>query len=350
MLGWIVIVACCASATAPPSRSGVIEGVVVNGTAFRSPVAGTAVVLRVENEGSWVQVAETTSDSLGRFRFEELPAADGLVYLPGANHMGIHYPGLREHMKEAASPASQRIVVYDTVAEPSPLVAVRHEIDISADEGVITITETILVANRSLRSYVGGPTSTEQPPVTLQLSIPPEFAKVTFEKEFFGRQFQLNSQRLETHLPWTPGQRELKFTYCLPLETRHWQFHRRLDLPTEQVRLTVASRQKGAVACNLPAASAPTGDGAIFESDGSFLPEGHTIELELGRLSVPWMAYARAIAVAALLLSVLGTSLYMLRRQRAQPAPDKATASAPTARRPRTLPRARRSSSRDLRL
>jgi hypothetical protein len=344
MWSWVVIAACCAPLATSPG-SGVIEGIVLNGTNDRRPVAEAAVVLRVESQGSWMPVAETTTDRAGRFRFKGLPAKEGLLYLPGANHMGVHYPAQRVRLKGTA--AAQEIVVYDTMAEPSPLVAARHEIEIRVEGNVVTVCESILVANRTFRSYVGTSASAESPPVTLQLSIPPEFEKVTFEKEFFGRQFQLNGERLETHIPWTPGQRELKLTYRLPLETRHWRFRRPLDLPTEHVRLTIVSRDNDRIACNLPPAAAPTQDVLAFEA--SALPAGHAIELELGSLPLAWTAYARGAAVAALLLLVLGTSLYMLRRRSLQPAVVAATAASPNLRRPRTLPHARPSSLQDRR-
>jgi hypothetical protein len=313
MWSWVVIAACSAP-LATSTGSGVIEGTVLNGTNYRLPVAGVPVVLRVESREGWISVAETTTDREGRFRFEGLPTEEELLYLPGANHMGVHYPGTRVRLKARETAASQRIVVYDTVAEPSPLVAARHELQIDVAGSVVTVCETILIANRTLRSYVGTSTSADAPPGTLQLSLPPEFEKVTFEKEFFGRQFQLNGERLETEIPWTPGQRELKFTYRLPLEARRWRFRRPLDLPTEHVRLTIVSRDSESIACNLPSAAGPTDDSLAFEATA--LPAGHVIELELGSLPLAWTAYARGTAVAVLLLLVSGTSLYMLRRPR----------------------------------
>ena len=95
-------------------------------------------------------------------------------------------------------------MVYDTVSEPNPLIVSRHQIEVRPDSGVLVVTETIVVANRTKGTYVGSEMVKGGGEVTLRLSIPPEFEKVTFDKEFFGRQFQLNEQRLETQVPWPP--------------------------------------------------------------------------------------------------------------------------------------------------
>ena len=278
----------------------------VNGSKGRSPLAGAKVVLR-QPHGAWVAAAETTTDDQGRFRFEQIPVSNDVIYLPGANHEGIHYPGQRVTIDGRQPVRAQRVVVYETVADASPLIATRHEIDIRPEAGVLVVSETIMVANPSLHSYVGSDNTDGQPSATLRLSIPPEFDKVTFEKEFFGRQFHLNKERLETQIPWTPGQRELKFTYRLPLEHRHWLFRRPLDLLTEQLRVTVSSGEIEDVACNFPAARILQDEAVVFDCESAELPAGHTIELQFGNLPVSWTTYARWIASAALVLLVLAT-------------------------------------------
>jgi hypothetical protein len=181
---------------------------------------------------------------------------------------------------------------------------------------VLVVTETILVANNSRQSYVGKETEAGVPPVTLRLSIPSQFEKVTFAKEFFGRQFQLNNERLETRIPWTPGERELKFTYRLPLEHRHWLLRRPLDLPTEQIRLWVLGESVD-VTCNLTASPTHQEDALLFESKGSLLPAGHTIEVQFGSLALSWIADARWWALGGLISLVSATSAFMwLRRRR----------------------------------
>jgi hypothetical protein len=333
MIPALSIVIFCALAASSQNAAGVIEGTVVNGSYHETSVTGAVVVLRAEYQGSLLAVAETTTDKFGRFRFEPLPVGDGMVWLPGANHQGIHYPGSRIQLDRHESPEPQRIVIYETVDDPSPLVAARHEIDIRAELGVLVVTETILVANRTTRSYVGLQTDDGNPPVTLRLSIPMDFEKVTFEKEFFGRQFELNEHGLATHIPWTPGMRKLKFTYRLPLESRQLLFHRTLDLPTEQVAVNVVGCPYGDVTSNLGSDSSSERETAAFEYNGSILPVGHTIEIELGSLSVPWTAYARWIALASLVLAVLGTATHVLLRRRSLTPRNKAsTETEPSAR------------------
>ena len=213
-----------------------------------------------------------------------------------------------------APASSQTIAVYGTVAEPSPLIAPSHEIEVRARERALVVTERIVVANRSLRSYIGPESNGEAPSVTLRLSVPPEFEKVTFDKEFFGRQFQLQDQRLETQIPWPPGNRELRFTYWLPREAGRL-LRRPLDLPTERVRVTVVGELCDEATCNLSWTAIPRNGGLAFESDGRTLPRGHVIELRL-QMPAPWTEYARWAARGVLALLVLGTSAALLRRRR----------------------------------
>jgi hypothetical protein len=53
-----------------------------------------------------------------------------------------------------------------------------------------------------------------------------------------------------------------------------------------------------------------------FDADGSALPAGHTVSVELGRLPVPLMVYARWVALAILVTLVCGATLTRIRRRR----------------------------------
>ena len=124
-----------------PEPAGTIQGVVVNGTHGNQPLEGVDVVLRAGADGELVPVAETKTDRYGKFVFEQVPLEPTLVYLPGANRDGVHYPGQRVRLDPSNRIAQVTIVVFDAVTAPCPLVAKRHDIDVTVDEQVLKITE-----------------------------------------------------------------------------------------------------------------------------------------------------------------------------------------------------------------
>jgi hypothetical protein len=91
-------------------------------------------------------------------------------------------------------------------------------------------------------------------------------------------------------------------------------FRRPLDLPTEQIRIRVFG-QSTDVTCNLAMGQARPEDAIDFESQGSLLPIGHTIEVQFGSLPVPWTAVAKWWALGGLVVLITATSTLMRRRR-----------------------------------
>ncbi len=308
----------------PAGGDGTLSGVVVNSSRDDAPVGRAEVVLRIKLEGQFVTLAETTADEQGRFVFRNLLVGQHYDYLPGANCDGIHYPGPHVRLVSSQPHARVKLGVCDSVTHPSPLVIRRHEIDVRPEPGGLKVTESILVANPTSTTYVGQAINAHQgaEPVTLRLNIPSDFERTTFHKEFFGRRFALVDGKLVTSIPWTPGEREVKFTYVLSNTEKHRLWERPMDLPCSQVTLRVHTAKPEEVACNLqPVATRRSGDltEMTFESAGKTLPAGHVIRVELGYLPVPWMAYGRWLAVAALAVLIAGASFAMIgRRHRAK--------------------------------
>jgi hypothetical protein len=237
------------------------------------------------------------------------------VCLPGANYKGIHYPGMRVRLDNPKSIADQTIVVYEAITQPSPLVATRHDLQLRAEAEVLVVSESIIIANRTSHSYIG---TEAEDPVTLRLAVPAEFEKVTFDKEFFGRQFRVNDGRLETGIPWPPGVRELRFTYRLPMNGGMWRLQRPLDLPCESVRVSVGRNQTPIIKCNLPGVPKPNSDEAVFEGKGSFLA-GHVVEVEFENMPMSWDIVARWAALGTLAtLVVTGAWLTFCKRRRVE--------------------------------
>ena len=197
-------------------------------------------------------MAKTKTDLYGKFAFAHVPLEPTIVYLPGADRDGVHYPGQRVRLDPRNPIGHVTLVVFDAVKAPSPLLATRHDIDVHVEQHVMEITETLVVTNRSRATYVGQPVG-DMPPVTLRLSIPENFDRVTFGSEFHGRRFLIVDHRVVTDIPWPPGDGELKFTYRVPLEGSAGLFRRPLDLPSSNVRIRVRAKDAQQVSCNLSA-------------------------------------------------------------------------------------------------
>lgn len=303
---------------ADPARSGVIRGAVVNASASDAPVPGAEVVLRIAYDGETVPFRTTKSDEQGRFVFDDLPVREFAHFLPGASYDGIHYPGARLQLTSMRPEAEVRLSVREAAVEPNPLIVRRMEIDLRHEPGLLVVTESLLIDNPTSRCYVGRPEGEEERPVTLRLAIPADFVRCTFDKEFFGRRFYAVENVLLTDVPWQPGQRELKYTYRVPNESRSRVWQRPLDLPCEQVVLTVHS-DPSEVACNLDGTTEERPDGVTFQSSGSPLPTGHVLAVELGRLPVSWIAYGRWGALT-LVLGIAVASTFVIVRKRGVPA------------------------------
>jgi hypothetical protein len=290
---------------------GRIMGVVVNG-ATGAPAPGVEVILRAGLEQELVAVGQTVTDEQGRFIFEGAPLEAKIVYLPGANRDGVHYPGPRTRLTPDAPSARVKLTVYDAISSPSPLVAEEYDLDIRIEAGFLEVTESLRVANPTASAYVGAAVG-EMPPVTLKLAIPDGFERVTFYDEFHGRRFYVVAGYVATDIPWPPGERKLKFTYRLPIDQNSKVFQRVLDLPCQHFRVNVSGQDAGQVACNLPRSAQQAGEETIFESAGETLPAGHEVRLEFGRLPTPWMSYARSMSLVILGMLILATVCYHTR-------------------------------------
>jgi hypothetical protein len=288
-----------------PDATGIIHGVVLNGSRGNAPIADTNVVLRAGQGELLEPVAETKTDENGKFAFAEMPLDPTIVFLPGAERDGVHYPAKRLRLNRTNPSAVVVIQAFDAIQSPSPLVALRHEIEVTVEPRVLLVSETMLVANRSDRAYVGD-SSGKDPPVTLQLLVPANFDRVTFGSEFYGRRFRIVEHQPVTDIPWPPGERELKFTYRIPLEGSGGLFRRPLDLPCNKTSLRVRGAEAKSVSCNLPRAD-KFGKYAYFASAAQQLPAGQVLELQIGTLPFPWTFYARWGAVTVLSALVVGT-------------------------------------------
>src|SRR5688572_8504299 len=110
--------------------TGRIQGVVLDGTNGNDNLGNVAVILQAGSDGALAPVVKTTTDIYGKFVFENVPLDPSVIYLPGADRDGVHYPGRRLRLNSDNRVAHQAITTFEAVESPSPLTAERHEIDV----------------------------------------------------------------------------------------------------------------------------------------------------------------------------------------------------------------------------
>ena len=307
-------------ASPAPAVAGTILGTVAN-TSTGTPVpCQVSVVVLLQVKDQFVPFRETISDKQGRFRFERLPVGDGIVYMAGATRHGIFYPGPRFRLTDLQPIARAALSVCDAVASPSPLVLKKMDVTIRPETGLLKVTESLLVENPSHACYVGQAAHDGADPVTLELSIPPEFERTTFDQEFFGRRFAVVNNKVVTSVPWPPGRRKLRYTYVLRNTQEVSQWKRPLDLPCSDVTIRVEGKSPNEVRCESLRRATSDEKAVVFESAGQELPVGQVLQVELGRLPLPWMAYGKWAAV--------GVHAHPDRRSRLAPFPPRQSAAA----------------------
>jgi hypothetical protein len=317
MIAKSLVLLYCLLTAASDAGGGTIAGTIVNASAEKTPVNRAEVVLRVQAHGETLICGETISNEQGRFAFHNLPQGEEYTYMPGANRDGVHYPGPRLHLTAQKPYAEVELSVCDSISAPSPLVIRRQDISMRFQSGALSVAESIIVDNPTQRCYVGACSEKDGEPITMQLAVPSNFERTTFLMEFFGRRFILLGDILVTSVPWPPGRHELKFTYVLPIQQGIYLWQRPLDLPCEQLRISIETNKADDVSCNLPAAPMQSSGKVVYQSHGKILPKGHVIRVELGHLPVPFMSYARWLAVTLLLvLFLIGGSLIFVRLRR----------------------------------
>jgi hypothetical protein len=308
----LAILLVISDAALPSPATGIVQGAVVDGSRGGALMEGVDVVLRAGTGGELVPVAQSTTDLYGKFVFSRLPIEPNLEYVAGADRDGVHYPGQRVQLGPNGLLGHVRIVTYEAVAAPCPLVALRHKMDVLVQHDVMEITESIAISNPTQQTFVGQKAGDELP-VTLQLSLPRDFDRVTFDSEFYGRRFRVVDGRLVTDIPWPPGRREVRFTYRVPVHESGGVLRRLLDLPTSDVTVRAQGGQATLASCNLPKSSVDS-HGITFGGVNSQLAAGHAIELRLGKLPIPWGAYGRWSALGLLAALVVATMLFDRRR------------------------------------
>jgi mono/diheme cytochrome c family protein len=226
-----------AESSDPGSVTGVINGVVINGTSGASLPEDLEVSI-VALDGN-VPVFEDNQpvDADGNFAIEGLEITPGRIYGVLVEYQDVVYYSVGGHLIEEAPSLELPITIYETTPEDSSLSVDRlHIIFDFSLEGLVEVSELWLLTTEGDRTIVesGGQNA-------IPLTLPEGFSNLRFDAAVAPDQFTMTEEGFVIHEPIRPAEPlEVVFSFTLPYE-RSLDFTQPLGLPVEAVVLLAES-------------------------------------------------------------------------------------------------------------
>jgi hypothetical protein len=234
-LAWLVVaLLALASLGADPglaSENGIVEGLVTNGSQGGSPVEGSPVVLNALDESDRLERRESTIGADGRYRFEGLPTAAGLRYLPVVEFQGAAYfpqpVSLEQEPRQQAD-----ITVYEATESDQWVAFERTNLLVRAvGPNRLELMEMGALANVGDRTFVGSEATAGSGRVTLRFDLPAGAVDVAPQAGFAPNDFQAGPDGVTIGGPIVPGRHQLALSYGLPFQGSSFTLTKRLTYP-----------------------------------------------------------------------------------------------------------------------
>lgn len=197
---------------------GVIEGVIIPGTADAALAPGLTVTLDGYVRSVAVVTLQTTTDADGAFRFTDLAVDDAIVYRASVSAEGIRYTGPLVRLRADAPQATTSIVVYAATGEPTALQLDRVHWVIESEPGALIVGQLYVFGLAGDRALVGRVVEGVDVPVTVGLMIPAGAEAVTLEQGALGDRFRRVGNLIYDTMPMLPGPgvKQIMVRYALP--------------------------------------------------------------------------------------------------------------------------------------
>lgn len=256
ILAILLVLGAPAAVLAQESAPGTITGQVINGTPGGGSVSGVKVILITYADNVMAGTETTTTDSTGQFRFANISLDN--EYLVSAKYMGVdyYYPVVFE---PEATTANIEVPVCDTTTSDETIRMVLAYTVINVEAESILVTEYLWLVNDGDRTYVGtdGVLVFTMPEGATEFEAPVELMP---DYQFLG------SNRVSYLVPFPPGERQLKYSYRLPIpDSGELAVLLEIDYPTDSFELLIAGEDiEVAVAQLAPAEPVLTDSGERF--------------------------------------------------------------------------------------
>jgi 5-hydroxyisourate hydrolase-like protein (transthyretin family) len=292
---------------------GIIEGQVMNGTegAPEDSVAGLEVALYRWVGESKELVTTTISDEDGRFRFEDLPTGEDIVYRFELEYQGIVYGA------ESAFPAGDTILhlvatIHEITSSDESIVVDRHHMILDFDSDVVVFREFYIFNNVGDRIYAG------EDGITLRFSLPSNATDIAFDDAETGSDFVVTQEGLAFIGLVPPGEKQILYSYSVPYDGGQLVLRREILYPTSNLDLLAANIGVEVEAAQLTYEGlTAAGDDTYLHFQATDVAEGTVVELQLsgaagGTAALPSMESSMVAALrqvapgVAVVLALLG--------------------------------------------
>ena len=268
-----------------------VQGLVINGTGGGATPAEQPITLHtIDRAAGRVATAETTTDTAGRFRFEDVAIRDGRNYVLVMDYAGMRYSELLE---PGAWAEPVELTVYETTKDIS---AVRVERQTMVIAGVneqdreIAALEFLTLINAGDRTLLPELTNITNPGEIsfLRFSLPAQASELDVQSTLPGGDIIAIGNGFAVTAPVMPGEHQVNYTYTFPYQGDRVIFNQRL-LQGAGVYQVLAPVELAAIQIS-PLEPRPRVDvaGQVYLVwEDREIPPGRGVALELAQLPQP---------------------------------------------------------------
>jgi hypothetical protein len=176
---------------------------------------------------------ETAED--GTFRFEGVEFQLGVLYAVMVTYQGVIYFSEPQAIEEGQDSLEIQVPIYETTSDLAAVSVDQMHVLFFFSQGGLGVTEVFILSNRGDRTVNQVVTLEEGEHATLQFSLPPDAANVTFNTRAAQRFIQFPGGFADTE-PLLPGEGtgQIMVSYILPYEDGQ-TFEYQATLPTKQI-------------------------------------------------------------------------------------------------------------------
>jgi hypothetical protein len=225
--------------TSLAAGEGVIQGLVVNGTAGGGSVEGLEVTLRVFQDTSEAESLTTTTDAEGQFRFQGLETGSDWAYLVRVGYQEVVYSQGMLSFQTGQSELAVEVAVYETTTDDSDIYIERAHLLVAVTDVGLEVTELYVFGNLTDRTYVGMDDIGGRL-WTSRFVLPLGSSDLALDDGTLGGRFLATEDGFVDTEPHWPGSTRVLFSYVMACPSGTCDLARELVHPISDLNMLIA--------------------------------------------------------------------------------------------------------------